>query len=1306
MATKHGIGKFDSTREDWTSYTERLAQYFVANDITDAGKKRAILLSACGPSTYQLIRNLASPTKPAEKSYDDLVKLISDHLHPTPTIACQRYNFNTRKQKEGESIAEYVAELRRIAEHCNYDAMLEEMLRDKLMCGVRDRRMRQKLLAEKDLTFKKAFELTQAIEMAERNSAKLQDEQPHKPAAHVLKVRDRQPKRPTAQNSCYRCGGTNHHHSKCRFKDYECRHCKKRGHLARVCRSKSKPAQPGAKGGQKPRAHQLTDDASSHEDEEDVAYLLHQASEQRSKRNSKPIVTTMEINGREVEMEVDTGATYSLISNDTYLQLWPKEGRPPLRKTDIKLRTYTGEKVTIRGCLQVSVKYQRQQEDLHLLVVAGSGPSLLGRDWLQKLRLDWASLCRIQAAPSKKLPKLLEQHAELFTDELGVVKGTTAKIHVDSEAQPRFCRPRTVPYALREKVDREIERLEKDGVIEPVQFSDWAAPVVPVVKPDNSVRLCGDYKVTVNRVAKLDVYPLPRIEEILASLAGGTTFTKLDLAHAYQQVQLDEESKKFTTINTSKGLYQYNRLPFGIASAPAIFQRTMEGLLQGIPNVSVYLDDILITGKSDEEHLKTVEEVLVQLEKAGLRLKRSKCKFMLPSIEYLGHIISASGLQPTKEKVRAIAEAPAPHNVSQLKSFLGLLNYYAKFLPQLSTLLAPLYSLLQKNKQWTWGAEQEKAFQEAKAQLTSPRVLAHYDPQKELVLSCDASPYGVGAVLPHRMDDGSEKPIAFASRSLAPAEKRYAQLDKEALAIVFGVKKFNQYLLGRKFTILSDHKPLEHLFNETRPVPPLASARIKRWALILGAYDYTIQYKPGTDHANADLLSRLPLPDPPKNIPLPAETVLLMETLDSSPITARQVKTWTDQDPLLAKVRSLTQQGWTRQTDEQLKPYQKRKEELSVQDGCVLCGSRVIVPEKGRERILRVLHDGHPGVSRMKRIARSVVWWPGIDVDIEKKVKNCIECQVNQKSPAPAPLHMWEWPSRPWSRLHIDYAGPFMGKMFLVVVDAYSKWLDVQVVPSATSQNTINVLRSLFATHGLPELIVSDNGTAFTSEQFRDFLKKNGIRQITSAPYHPATNGLAERAVQTFKMGMKKSKPGDITTQLARFLFHYRTTPHSTTGVTPAELLMGRPLRTHIDLVKPSIDSRVREKQSDQKRNHDKRVKQRTFEVNDPVFVRNFSGGPTWLPGTIKECKGAVSFKVQLEDNRIVRRHIDHIRRRTVDVPPTPELGISDDFELPDISQPTDQPSIDAPPVQPIQPVIRRSNRVSNPPNRYRPTFN
>ena len=256
-------------------------------------------------------------------------------------------------------------------------------------------------------------------------------------------------------------------------------------------------------------------------------------------------------------------------------------------------------------------------------------------------------------------------------------------------------------------------------------------------------------------------------------MAGGKSFTKLDLAHAYTQIPLDELSKQYVTINTHKGLFRYNRLPFGVPAAPSIFQRTMEGLLQGIPYVSIYLDDILITGKSDEEHLATLDKVLSRLEEAGLRLKRSKCAFMLPSVEYLGHKISAKGLQPTGEKVRAVNEAPPPNNVSQLRSFLGLVNYYGKILPHLASTLKPLYSLLQKTKSFCWGPGQDKAFKEAKKLLTSQNLLAHFDATRELVLSCDASPYGLGAVLSHRALDGTDQPIAFASRTLSKAEQRY-----------------------------------------------------------------------------------------------------------------------------------------------------------------------------------------------------------------------------------------------------------------------------------------------------------------------------------------------------------------------------------------------------------------------------------------------------------------------------------------------------------------------------------------------------
>ena len=279
---------------------------------------------------------------------------------------------------------------------------------------------------------------------------------------------------------------------------------------------------------------------------------------------------------------------------------------------------------------------------------------------------------------------LLAEHADLFRNELGMIRGVIAKLHISSGAKPRFHRPRSIPYALRSRVDQALEKLLYEGILEPVQFSEWAAPIVPVVKRDGSIRVCGDYKLTVNQVALVDTYPLPLLQDIFASLANGKSFTKLDLAHAYQQLPLDDDSRPYTTINTHKGLFQYTRLPFGVAAAPAIFQRTMESLLGDLAHVCIYLDDILVTGESETAHLRNLAAVL---ESAGARLKREKCSLMIPEVEYLGHRISAKGIHPVPEKVSAVREAPRPKDVSQLKSFLGMVNYYGKFLPNLATLV-------------------------------------------------------------------------------------------------------------------------------------------------------------------------------------------------------------------------------------------------------------------------------------------------------------------------------------------------------------------------------------------------------------------------------------------------------------------------------------------------------------------------------------------------------------------------------------------------------------------------------------------
>ena len=411
-------------------------------------------------------------------------------------------------------------------------------------------------------------------------------------------------------------------------------------------------------------------------------------------------------------------------------------------------------------------------------------------------------------------------------------------------------------------------------------------------------------------------------------------------------------------------------------------------------------------------------------------------------------------------------------------------------------------------------------------------------------------------------------------------------------------------------------------------------------------------------------MSRLPLPDPLPEVPDPPEMVLLMEHLASTPVSAQQIKRLTDRDPVLSEVKKFVLQGWPLRSDpmsEDLLPFTRRKLELSVQDGCLLWGSRVVVPSPVQVKVMEELHGTHPGISRMKSLARQYVWWPGMDADLERKVKECSACQSAQKSPPCMPLHPWEWPHKPWLRIHADYAGPFQGRTLLILVDAHSKWMDVHITSSATSAVTIEKMRSSFATLGLPEIMVTDNGPAFTSMEFAQFMQRNGIRHVKTAPYHPASNGLAERTVQTVKEGLRKMVDGSLETRLSRFLFHYRISPHSTTGVSPAELVMGNRLRSHLDLLQPQVGMRVRRNQDRQKESHDQHGKERDLSSGERVYAENFGKGARWLPGILKEANGPVSFTVELEDGRIIRRHSDHLRSRT-DIPRAEEQDFSDDL--------------------------------------------
>ena len=673
-------------------------------------------------------------------------------------------------------------------------------------------------------------------------------------------------------------------------------------------------------------------------------------------------------------------------------------------------------------------------------------------------------------------------------------------------------------------------------------------------KADRTVRLCGDYKVSLNPALEVDKYPLPNLEDMLASLADGSVFSKLDLSTAYLQLEVSPESKPLLTINTHRGLYQYQRLNYGVASAPAIFQETMDKILHGLEKVC---SDILISSNSKEEHLILLKEVLRRLEVHGIKIRRRKCEFLKPSITYLGYCIDKDGIHPTEDKVKAINGAPCPQDATELIAWLGLLNYYGRFIKDLSSILHPLNNLLQKDVPFQWTQECDIAFNECKLAISGDQVLVHYDVKKPIQLACDASPYGAGAVISHIMLDGTERPVAFASRTLTKAEKGYAQLEREALSLIFGVKKFHKYLYGWEFTLLTDHRPLQTIFGKKTGVPTLAAAQLQCWSLILSAYHYEIKHRKGSEHSNADAMSRLPCNEPSQPL---EQSIFHVTTVDDLPISSKEIREATQSDPTLSRVLDYTLNGWPdKSSDENLKPYYYRRVELSIENDCILWGARVVIPPRFCKQLLNELHLEHQGITRKKAFARSSLWWPKLDSDIESLISSCLVCKAVQPEPPKAPLHPWSYATRPWERIHIDYAEK-KGRYYLIVVDSYSKWLEVFSMNSMTARKTIERLRSLFARYRLPEILVSDNGGQFTSEEFSKFLKKNGIRHRKIPPYHAATNGQAEHYVQTLKQRLTKHMLEDNKLSeehcLANFLLCYHTTPNSTTGQSPAELMM------------------------------------------------------------------------------------------------------------------------------------------------------
>ncbi|XP_041785953.1 uncharacterized protein K02A2.6-like isoform X1 [Anopheles merus] len=755
-------------------------------------------------------------------------------------------------------------------------------------------------------------------------------------------------------------------------------------------------------------------------------------------------------------------------------------------------------------------------------------------------------------------------------------------------------------------------------IIEPVLGPpEWISPMVVVPKGKDDIRICINMKYP-NQAIQREHFPLPVIETLLNKLRGCKIFSKLDITSAYHHIELHPDSRVVTTFMTSKGLMRFKRLMFGINCAPEIFQRIMTQMLIGIDGVVIYIDDIVVAGENKTEHDKRLRQVLGVLKQNNATLNKEKCVISVDSLEILGYKICSSGIAPAEDKVEAIKNFRKPATREEARSFLGLVNFVGQFIHHLSSRSEPLRKFIRGEVE-TFGKEQETAFDDLRTELSNNvRELGFYKPEDETELYVDASPSGLGAVLTQRDKEGKSRIISFASKGLTKTERVYPQTQREALAVVWAVEKFYPYLFGIKFTIFTDHKTLEYIFEGKHQNGKRACSRAEGWALRLQPYNFVVKYIPGNCNIS-DSLSRLGS-NWDINKPFDEASEHYVYTIDNEyeAITLSEIRSETAQDETMKKVvKAIENQTW----GPNLAHYQAFSKELGIIQGMVVRDDRIVLPGKLRQKALHIAHAGHPGEVTMKRKLREKMWWPFMDREIESYVKTCSGCAAVRKMGTAEPMIRKEMPERPWQDIAVDFFTVKEFGTFLVLADYYSRFLKIVEMKNITASKTIEAIETICKDQTFPESIRCDNGPPFSSEEFRSYCKTKDIKIVHSIPYWPQMNGLVERnnrgILRTLRIA--KAQNSDWRKAIEEYEHMYNTTPHSITGKAPLELLNGRPVKGLLPSLKTATDwnrdKDVKERDAIRKMkgkiyaDEKRRSKPSDIEVGDIVQIWNYHQG-------------------------------------------------------------------------------------------------
>lgn len=1169
---------------------------------------------------------------------------FSAYFTPKTNVTYERYTFNKLNQAEGETFDEFFTKVKTQSAKCEFAVLTDSLVRDKIIVGIRNDKVREKLLSE-EVTLDRATQICRASELASSQLKSIQkDETPDVNAITKMRRSKKSSSSSTSKSfDCKRCG-RNHNPKECPAFNQKCNKCKKNGHYAKMCQgSKTKDN----------KVHAVKDDSDEYSEDDNV-YINAVSTNNDDDKNW---IESIKIGNINVDMKLDSGAQCNVlpkrIANKIGAQLYTSQTK--------RIITYSGHNIDVAGELKTSAIIRSKKVDLKFIVVKEDVTPVLGK----------------ASCESSGLIMRIKEIRESVFDGLGCLKNFEYDIDFIDNPQFEIHAARRIPHAYRESVQKELESMVRQQVIVPITEATPAVSPMVIVKQRGKIRICID-PTDVNKNVLRRHYPLTTMDEIAAKISGATVFTKLDCKKGFWQIKLSERTQKYLTFATPWGRFSCLKLPFGLCSAPEVFQQIMSKLLVGIKNAEVSMDDILIFGENIESLKKTQEAVINRIEKAGLKLNKDKCVFEARKIKFLGHIISANGMELDEEKVEAIKQLKTPVNKTELQRFLGMVTYLSKFIPNMSSITHPLRKLLEKDIEWLWTEEQTAAVSKLKQVLSSPPVLKFYNVNDDVTLQVDASSYALGAALLQR-----NQPVAYASRSLTKTECRYPQIEKEALAIRYGCTKFHQYIYGKKLTIETDHKPLESICKK-----PIGNAppRLQRILMDLSPYGPEVIYRKGATMFLADILSRDCINETPND----AEEIEVLSILSVSDNAIARIQKATKNDNQLQQLLKVVLNGWpSNQTDlpSDVKAYWNFRDELSSYNDLIYKGQKIVIPASEKQKTLEQIHLGHFGVQRTLSLAREHVFWLNMTNDIVAYVERCSVCQQTQRSNNTEPLINKQIPKYPFEIVATDIFS-FQKYQYLLTVDSYSGFFDFRMLNQATSKEVILCLKSLFAVHGIPAILETDNGPQYASKEFRDFANQWNFEHRTSSPKYPKSNGLAERFVQTAKGMLRKCTLDGTDVNLA--LLNYRNTPRDRQLGSPNQRLMSRKTRsvlpTNEELLKPKVITKVTDQLADlrkiQKDYHDRNtVHAPTIKVGDDVRMQR--GNRDWIAAKVtQQSDKPRSFIVEANNGRQYRRNTIHLRQTPAKIVEPPSVVVTPSTQPPEQQindQPPDQPQNHAP---------------------------